>query len=386
MDSRGASEIADAGGAVQELPRANELCAALLAARARTSDELEKLRAKIDVARLPGRSSLVLFGSWGRYELTSESDDDWGLLLDNPETEVEDPAVDAALEHLREVFDEEKAPGRQAYFGCAFHTHPLRDQIGLDEDDTRNLTRRMLLLLESVAVTGPDVHRDAQDRVLSRYLEYHRRSYRPPRFLLNDVMRDWRTICVDFEGKAAQDRRERVEKDKFVMRNAKLRTSRKMLYASGLLPVLLCRFVDEAAIGPFLRRQIDSLVTDRIARAFLHVGHTDAGAEHWRRTATGSRWWEMRTTGASSKGWKRKSVERLPCSRKFKGSGIFSTTDSLRCCSRARSARLRGNLPSCRRVANIGAGDGRSCAASIRQVCSPSARGRSACRPDAESV
>lgn len=272
MDSRGASEIADAGGAVQELPRANELCAALLAARARTSDELEKLRAKIDVARLPGRSSLVLFGSWGRYELTSESDDDWGLLLDNPETEVEDPAVDAALEHLREVFDEEKAPGRQAYFGCAFHTHPLRDQIGLDEDDTRNLTRRMLLLLESVAVTGPDVHRDAQDRVLSRYLEYHRRSYRPPRFLLNDVMRDWRTICVDFEGKAAQDRRERVEKDKFVMRNAKLRTSRKMLYASGLLPVLLCRFVDEAAIGPEqLSRVVDLAMKIDQAATFSSV-------------------------------------------------------------------------------------------------------------------
>jgi hypothetical protein len=277
VDSRGASEIADASGAVLELPRAEELCSALLVARARTSDELDKLREKIDDALLPDRSSLVLFGSWGRYELTSESDDDWGLLLDNPDLNLDGPAVAAALEHLREVFDEDKAPGRQAYFGCAFHTGPLCDRIGLDEDDTRNLTRRMLLLLESVAVTGSDVHRDVQDRVLERYLQYHRRSYRPPRFLLNDVIRYWRTICVDFEGKAAQDRRERVEKDKFVMRNAKLRTSRKMLYASGLLPILLCRFVDEATIGPFIRRQIDSLVTDRVARAFLHLSQADAG-------------------------------------------------------------------------------------------------------------
>jgi putative nucleotidyltransferase DUF294 len=287
VDTRSAGEIADSRGAVEELPDAHQRCAALLAARARTDDELKKLRAKVDDARLPERSSLVLFGSWGRYELTGESDDDWGLLLDNPDLNLDGPAVAAALEHLREVFDEERAPGRQAYFGCAFHTGPLRDQIGLDEDDTRNLTRRMLLLLESVAVTGGQVHRGAQDRVLARYLEYHRRSFRPPRFLLNDVLRYWRTICVDFEGKAAQDRRERVEKDKFVMRNAKLRTSRKMLYASGLLLVLLCRFVDEAAIGPFLRSQIDSLATDRVARAFLHMGQADAGA---RTMAAYSEW------------------------------------------------------------------------------------------------
>jgi hypothetical protein len=287
VDPRGAGEIADPSGAVEELPRAEEICAPLLAARGKTAEELTKLRARVDDAQLPERSSLVLFGSWGRHELTDESDDDWGLLLHNPDINLDGPAVAAALEHLREVFDEKKAPGRQAYFGCAFHTGALCDQIGLDEDDTRNLTRRMLLLLESVAVTGPEVHRDVQDRVLTRYLEYHRRGFRPPRFLLNDVIRYWRTICVDFEGKAEQDRRERVDKDKFVMRNAKLRTSRKMLYASGLLPVLLCRFVDEDTIGPFLRSQIDALATDRVARAFLHLGQPDAGA---RAMAAYSEW------------------------------------------------------------------------------------------------
>lgn len=287
MDPRGAGEIADPSGAVEELPGAEEFCAALLAARVRTRQALEALRAKIDDARLPERSSVVMFGSWGRHELTSESDDDWALLLDDPNLNLEGPAVADALKHLREAFDEKKAPGRQAYFGCAFHTHPLCDRIGLDEDDTRNLTRRMLLLLESIAVTAPAVHQDVQDRVLDRYLEYHRRSFRPPRFLLNDIIRYWRTICVDFEGKAAQDRRERVEKDKFVMRNAKLRTSRKMLYASGLLPVLLCRFVDEQTIGPFVRMQLKSVATDRVARVFLHLTQPDAGA---RTMAAYSQW------------------------------------------------------------------------------------------------
>lgn len=135
----------------------------------------------------------------------------------------------------------------------------------------------MLLLLESVPVIGEDVHRRVQDRILERYLAYHRRSFRPPRFLLNDIIRYWRTVCVDFEGKTAQDRRERAEKDKFVTRNAKLRTSRKMLYASGLLPALLCHFVHGDAIEDYMRSQMGAVATDRVARAFLHLDQRDAG-------------------------------------------------------------------------------------------------------------
>jgi hypothetical protein len=59
------------------------------------------------------------------------------------------------------------------------------------------------------------------------------------------------------------------------MRNAKLRTSRKMLYASGLLPVLLCHYLCADDIQSFLRQQMDALVTDRVARAFLHLGPAD---------------------------------------------------------------------------------------------------------------
>jgi hypothetical protein len=277
VDPRGAGAVVDARGAVEEIPDAYRVCGALLAARDKTQQDLSSLRERVDITRLPDRSALVLFGSWGRYELTSESDDDWGLLLDDADLNLDGPRVADALLYLRGVFAEEKAPGRQAYFGCAFHAAPLSERIGLDEDDTRNLTRRMLLLLESVPVTGADVHRGVQDRILSRYFAYHRRGFRPPRFLLNDIIRYWRTICVDFEGKTAQDRRERAEKDKFVTRNAKLRTSRKMLYASGLLPALLCHFVDSRDIETYMRSQMDAVATDRVARAFLHLDQRDPG-------------------------------------------------------------------------------------------------------------
>ena len=80
---------------------------------------------------------------------------------------------------------------------------PRRRGIGLDADTNTNFTRRMLLLLESRELHG---RRAALgDRADPRPLPYESHTRRrPPRFLLNDVVRYWRTICVDFEGKAAR--------------------------------------------------------------------------------------------------------------------------------------------------------------------------------------
>ncbi len=124
----------------------------------------------------------------------------------------------------------------------------------------------MLLLLESAAVLGPEVHGRCRTRVLDTYLQRGTKDFRVPRFLLNDLVRYWRTVCVDFEGKHwgfdADD-------GKWVTRNAKLRTSRKILFASGLLPVLSAmqyRAIDQRG---FLHDQLGALATDRIAYAFL---------------------------------------------------------------------------------------------------------------------
>jgi len=130
LDTRGSAGIADASGAVEELPAAATRCAALLEARKKTQVKLQQLREKIDGAQLPARTSLVLFGSWGRHELTDESDDDWALLVDDSDLNLEGPAVQAALAHLRDIFNAGQPPGRQAYFGCAFHSEPLRERIG----------------------------------------------------------------------------------------------------------------------------------------------------------------------------------------------------------------------------------------------------------------
>jgi hypothetical protein len=98
----------------------------------------------------------------------------------------------------------EHPPGREGIFGSRVSATDLVERIGLGHDTNETLTRRMLFLLESVALTGADVHREALAAVLRRYLDAGVRDQRVPRFLLSDLIRYWRTICVDFEGKARE--------------------------------------------------------------------------------------------------------------------------------------------------------------------------------------
>lgn len=146
------------------------------------------------------------------------------------------------------------------------------ENVGLDRDDNTNLTRRMLFLLESVPGTADDVYAAARKRVLRRYLDESVKGFRPPRFLLNDTIRYWRTVTVDFAAK------EQAGPEKWAVRNAKLRTSRKILFAGGLLPIFGCVALERGAMFDFLSAQLDMPPTDRIAQAFLEHDATDPGA------------------------------------------------------------------------------------------------------------
>lgn len=129
----------------------------------------------------------------------------------------------------------------------------------------------MLLLLESVGATNEDVHEVVTGELADRYLDESVKDFRVPRFLLNDVVRYWRTICVDFAGK------ERRGPEKWGIRNAKLRTSRKILFAGGLLPVFECAKLARDEMSEFLRGQLRMPPTDRIAQAFLAHNAADPG-------------------------------------------------------------------------------------------------------------
>ena|SRR5438094_1500898 len=179
-------------------------------------------------------TSIVVFGSLARGELTQGSDLDWTLLIDGQAEPTHATVAHEIADYLEK--NKQKQPGPERIFGSMVFSHDIIHQIGGEEDTNRNITRRILLLLESRALARPDAYERVIRQVLHRYLTEDRglwrrdRKDRVPRFLLNDVVRYWRTVAVDF----AYKRRERAGQG-MALRSVKLGMSRKLIFLSGLL-------------------------------------------------------------------------------------------------------------------------------------------------------
>jgi hypothetical protein len=278
VDSRGSPGLAEDPSGHTELlaERAGIAIPHIRETRAYTTARLEEIRAAFRVEELPATVSVCVFGSWARDELTPSSDDDWALLTAGELGEEQfDPdvlrALDVATTHLG---GEGHEPGSTSTFGVPFDMHTLAANIGLEGDTNKNLTRRMLLLLESRGLSGP-VHAAACEEVLACYMNYGIKDYRPPRFLLNDLTRYWRTICVDFEGKHSNTE---GKDPKWVSRNAKLRTSRKLLFAGGLITILLCHLHGTDAMPGFLGSWLKATPLDRLSAAYMWANAESEGA------------------------------------------------------------------------------------------------------------
>lgn len=201
--------------------------------------------------------SVVIFGSLARSEWTNQSDLDWTLLIDGP---VDSKHATEANRLAKKVAEQGfKQPGPTALFGKLAISHNLVHEIGGQDDSNRNLTQRLLLLLESRAVEREDAHRRVLDGVLHRYLTNDPRNLaarhiplRVPRFLLNDVVRYWRTMCVDYANKY----RARSD-DGWAIRHFKLRMSRKLIFTAGMILCFSC----DVTLYPDLKKKFRDLFT-----------------------------------------------------------------------------------------------------------------------------
>lgn len=110
-------------------------------------------------------TSVVVLGSLGREEFTSGSDIDWTLSVDG----IADPNHHLLFLDVQKKIKEVAAKnvGREGTFDAFVSSHDLIHKIGGEDDTNRNLTRRLLLLLESASI-GRSV---AYERVGQKHTE-----------------------------------------------------------------------------------------------------------------------------------------------------------------------------------------------------------------------
>lgn len=184
-----------------------------------------------------GKVDVVVHGAHARGEVTEGSDFDYLVV-----TMGASPDTTRRLRRVVESVIREvglKKPSGEGAFGTLAISAELFERIGLEQDTNVNTTRRILFLTESMSVYSIETRKHVVEEILSRYCadppdRVPDDPAKVPRFLLNDLVRYWRTMAVDFGAK-----RWHALEDDYHLRLAKLRTTRKLLFTGPLATLLL---------------------------------------------------------------------------------------------------------------------------------------------------
>lgn len=213
----------------------------LFAQRAEDSESrLEAVRRALaaDLAKFEHQSNdpelcIYTTGSLARLEATENSDLDAFFFLsgdsdNNPLSRIRDVKILNSVVNATEAngFPDFSNDGEYLRF---LHIDDVIKHIGDREDDYNNaLTARMLMMLESKYLYNEAIFNRFRASVIDTYFKDfhdHSESFRPI-FLLNDILRFWRTMCLNYENGREWRSASSERRAKGHLANLKLRFSR----------------------------------------------------------------------------------------------------------------------------------------------------------------
>ena len=163
----------------------------------------------------------------------------------------------------------------------AYLTHyslaDLIDALGTQKDDAVNtFTARLLLLLESRPLLEASVYQEVIDDVIAGYwrdYEDHKASFMPA-FLGNDILRLWRTFCVNYEARTKREPEDKKAKGK--LKNYKLKHSRLLTCYSALLYLLAVYRIKQTVSPADAKLMVSLTPTERLEWLMSETGLSNA--------------------------------------------------------------------------------------------------------------
>ena len=238
------------------IDRTDNTFSLLTSRQERSLSRLEQLRSQIScldsLAALPNLCIYVT-GSFGRLEASQYSDLDLffidsGHSAAQPVSRIAKTLLDADLiRTVRRLGFPEFS--NDAEYLSIHYLQDIKNSLGGREDDFKNyFTARLLLLLESRVLYNDDNYRHVIEQIIqSYYRDYHdHETGFLPVFLINDVIRFWRTLCLNYEHRRNRPPDDDYRRNKSHLDNLKLKFSRLLICHSAIALLSINRGV----LGP----------------------------------------------------------------------------------------------------------------------------------------
>lgn len=130
-----------------------------------------------------------------------------------------------------------------------FKYDEVKKIIGSPSDDHHNwFTARMLLILESKCIYNHEKYNEFIKNIIQFYLRDNKHGNFKSYFLLNDILRFWRTLCLNYEVSRTNDSK------KWGQKNISLKFSRRLTVFATIIYIFVFNIHSESELAEMIQK------------------------------------------------------------------------------------------------------------------------------------